>query len=226
MQFKKIFLRTLVFVFCLIMLIQLWIFASLAWWRYFPVQSTMFMRIHYYTTPQAEIHHQWKDYEDISDHFKRAVITAEDGHFLKHRGFDWDGMIYALEKNEKKGSVVAGGSTISQQLSKNLFLYNKRSYLRKGEEAIATWMMERMWSKQRILEVYMNSVEMGEGIYGVEAAAQYYYGRSAKNLNREQAIRLAALLPNPKYYQQHPQDRKYKNKQRFIQRYIVHTAIP
>lgn len=226
MSLKKLFVRSLVIFACFVMLIQIWIFASLAWWRFFPVETTMFMRIYYYTTPQPKLHHEWKDYDQISDSFKRAVITAEDGRFLQHRGFDWDGMIHALQRNEKNGEVVAGGSTISQQLAKNLFLYNQRSYLRKGEEAIATWMMERMWSKQRILEVYMNSVELGDGIYGVEAAAQYYYGRSANKLSREQAIQLAAMLPNPKYYQQHPNDRKYQNKKRFIMRYISHASIP
>ncbi|TXJ10512.1 MAG: monofunctional biosynthetic peptidoglycan transglycosylase [Acinetobacter sp.] len=226
MNVKKLFIRTIVVLACFVMLVQLWIFASLAWWKFFPVESTMFMRIYYYTTPKPALYHEWRDYADISNDFKRAVITAEDGRFLQHSGFDWDGMIYALQRNEKKGEVVAGGSTISQQLAKNLFLYNQRSYVRKGEEAIATWMMERMWSKQRILEVYMNSVELGKGIYGVEAAAQHYYDRSAKNLSREQAIRLAAMLPNPKYYQLHPDDRKYQKKKRLIARYISHAQLP
>ena len=223
---KAFLKRVILLIIGFVLLIQIWIFASLLWWKYFPVQSTMFMRIHYFSQPSAKIQHEWKDDREISDHFKRAVITAEDGNFLKHRGFDWDGMLNALEKNTEKGNVVAGGSTISQQLSKNLFLYNKRSYLRKGQEAIATWMMERMWSKHRILEVYVNSVELGEGIYGVEAASRHYFGKSAKNLTRDQAIKLAAMLPNPKYYQHHPNDSKVKARKRMMNKYISYTQLP
>lgn len=220
--FKRLFLLVIGF----ILLVQVWIFSSLVWWKYFPVESTMFMRIHYFSTPDAKIHHEWKDAEEISDHFKRAVITAEDGNFLKHNGFDWDGMLVALEKNSEKGNVVAGGSTISQQLTKNLFLYNKRSYIRKGQEGIATWMMEKLWSKHRILEVYVNSVELGEGIYGVEAASRHYFGKSAKNLSKDQAIKLASILPNPKYYQHHMNKGRAKSRQQMIRRYISHATLP
>ena len=111
-------------------------------------------------------------------------------------------------------------------MAKNLFLYNQRSFIRKGQEAVATWMMERMWSKRRILEVYMNSVEFGENIYGVEAATQYYYGKSSKSLTREQAAFLAALLPNPKYYQDHRNDRKLQYRKRVILRYMNGTQLP
>lgn len=210
----------------IILAIQLWIFGSLFWWRTHPVETTMFMRLNYYGTEIDRIQHQWKDYDDISQHFKRAVIAAEDGKFSSHHGFDWGGIADALKKNEKTGDVVAGGSTISQQLAKNLFLYNQRSYVRKGQEAVATWMMERMWSKRRILEVYMNSVELGKGIFGVEAAARHYYGRSAKNLTREQAAHLAAMLPNPKYYQDHSNDRKLQNRKRMILKYMNNSQLP
>ncbi|MFC4953481.1 monofunctional biosynthetic peptidoglycan transglycosylase [Acinetobacter puyangensis] len=223
---KKWLMRCIMLFVCFVLLIQIWIFTSLFWWRTHPVETTMFMRTYYWTTPDAKIYHQWKDADQISDHFKRAVIAAEDGRFLQHKGFDWDGMMHAVQRNEKKGEVIAGGSTISQQLAKNLFLYNKRSYIRKGQEAVATWMMERMWSKQRILEVYVNSVELGKGIYGVEAASQHYFGKSAKNLSRNQAIKLAAMLPNPKYYQDHPNDRRYQFRQRFINKYISHATLP
>lgn len=209
-----------------VLLIQIWIFASLWWWKDHPVESTMFMRIHYFSEPDSKIQHQWKDSDDISKDFQRAVITAEDGRFTQHRGFDWTGMQEALKRNVQSGTVVAGGSTISQQLTKNLFLYNKRSYLRKVQEGIATWMMERMWSKHRILEVYVNSVELGKGIYGIEAASQHYFGKSAKKLSREQAIKLAAILPNPKYYQHHMSDGRVKSRQRMIKRYISHVTLP
>jgi monofunctional biosynthetic peptidoglycan transglycosylase len=122
-----------------------------------------------WTEPSKPIQHQWRPYDEISTNLKRAVVTAEDGKFMHHHGFDWDGIQTALSRNKNEGRVVAGGSTISQQLAKNLFLVNKRSFLRKGQEAVATWMMERMWSKERILEVYLNSIEFGDNIYGAEA---------------------------------------------------------
>lgn len=223
---KKFILRLLLVFVCAVLLVQIWIFTSLAYWRFFPVESTMFMRTYYWTTPNAKVVHQWKDSEDISDNFKRAVITAEDGRFLEHNGFDWQGIEDALKKNEKKGEVVAGGSTISQQLAKNLFLFNKRSYVRKGQEAVATWMMERMWSKARILEVYVNSVEFGEGIYGIEAATQHYYGKSAKSLTKDQAAHLASMLPNPRYYEDHGPDGKFRARKQMILRYITHSQLP
>ena len=223
---KKFILRLLLVLVCAVLLVQIWIFTSLAYWRFFPVESTMFMRTYYWTTPNAKVVHEWKDSEDISDNFKRAVITAEDGRFLEHNGFDWAGIEDAIKKNEKKGEVVAGGSTISQQLAKNLFLFNKRSYLRKGQEAVATWMMERMWSKARILEVYVNSVEFGEGIYGIEAATQHYYGKSAKSLTKDQAAQLASMLPNPRYYQDHDHDGKFKARKIMILRYMKYSHLP
>lgn len=225
---KTFLMRMILVIVSIVLLIQIWIFASLWWWKDHPVEATMFMRTYYMSNlnTDAKLYHQWKDSDEISDHFKRAVITVEDGRFLQHNGFDWDGMLTALKRNEKKGTVVAGGSTISQQLTKNLFLYNKRSYFRKAQEAIATWMMERMWSKHRILEVYVNSVELGEGIFGVEAASKFYYGKSAKNLTKDQAIKLAAMLPNPKYYQHHPNDAHMRSRQKMIHKYISHTRLP
>ena len=208
-----------------ILLVQLWIFASLAWWRTQPVETTMFMRLDYWADLKP-IQQTWRDYDDISNNFKHAILAAEDAKFMQHHGFDIQGIQDALARNSEQGKIVAGGSTISQQLAKNLFLYNQRSFIRKGQEAIATWMMERMWSKQRILEVYMSSVEFGQNIYGVEAAAQYYYGKSAKSLSREQAAFLAALLPNPKYYQDHRNDRKLQYRKRSILKYMNGTQRP
>ena len=208
-----------------ILLVQLWIFASLAWWRTQPVETTMFMRLDYWADLKP-IQQTWRDYDDISNNFKHAILAAEDAKFMQHHGFDIQGIQDALARNSEQGKIVAGGSTISQQLAKNLFLYNQRSFIRKGQDAIATWMMERMWSKQRILEVYMNSVEFGQNIYGVEAAAQYYYGKSAKSLSREQAAFLAALLPNPKYYQDHRNDRKLQYRKRSILKYMNGTQRP
>lgn len=222
---KAFLARTVMLIIGVILLIQLWIFSSLVWWRTHPVQTTMFMRLDYWSDFKP-IQQEWRDYDDISDNFKQAILAGEDAKFIHHHGFDWAGIQHALERNSEKGEVVAGGSTISQQLAKNLFLYNQRSFIRKGQEAVATWMMERMWSKRRILEVYMNSVEFGQNIYGVEAATQFYYGKSAKSLTREQAAFLAALLPNPKYYQDHRNDRKLQYRKRVILKYMNGTQIP
>ncbi|MCJ8160085.1 monofunctional biosynthetic peptidoglycan transglycosylase [Acinetobacter zhairhuonensis] len=223
---KAFFVRTLLVIVSFILLVQLWIFSSLVWWRTHPVETTMFMRLDYWSEPSQPIHHKWRDYDEISDYLKRAVVASEDGKFMHHHGFDWEGMQYALERNQDKGKVVAGGSTISQQLAKNLFLYNKRSFIRKGQEAVATWMMERMWSKQRILEVYLNSVEFGENIYGVEAASQHYFGKSSRSLSRDQAAFLAAILPNPKYYQEHQNDRRIQIRKKMIRKYMRYSQIP
>ena len=195
---KAFIVRTLLIIVSIILVIQLWIFSSLVWWRTHAVDTTMLMRWTYWTDSSKPIQHQWRDYDQISDHLKHAIVAAEDAKFTQHQGFDIAGIKHALERNRENEQVVAGGSTISQQLSKNLFLFNKRSFLRKGQEAVATVMMERMWSKQRILEVYLNSVEFGDHIFGVEAASKHYFGKSSANLSREQAAFLAAILPNPK----------------------------
>lgn len=223
---KAFIVRSLLVLVSLVLLVQLWIFASLAWWRTHPVETTMMMRIDYWSHSSAAIKHQWRDYDQISDYMKHAVVAAEDGKFLQHKGFDWEGMQFALERNKDKGKVVAGGSTISQQLAKNLFLFNKRSFARKGQEAAATWMMERMWSKERILEVYLNSVEFGDHIYGIEAATQHYFGKSSRSLTREQAVFLAAILPNPKYYQDNRDDRKLRYRKGLILKYMRYSHIP
>ncbi|EPF72265.1 monofunctional biosynthetic peptidoglycan transglycosylase [Acinetobacter indicus] len=223
---KAFIVRTLLILVSLFLLIQLWIFSSLAWWRTQPVQSTMMMRLDYWSDTSQPIRHEWRDYDQISEYLKKAVVAAEDGKFMQHYGFDWEGIQHALERNKDQGQVVAGGSTISQQLAKNLFLFNQRSFLRKGQEAIATWMMERMWSKQRILEVYLNSVEFGDNIYGIEAATQHYFGKSSRSLSREEAIFLAAILPNPKYYQDNRSGRGLEPRKRMIRKYMRYSEIP
>jgi monofunctional biosynthetic peptidoglycan transglycosylase len=128
------------------------------------------------------------------------VVVAEDAKFLDHEGFDWEAIQEALAKNQRKGRVVAGASTISQQLAKNLFLSSERSWLRKGQEAIITWMIERTMDKRRILELYLNVAEWGEGVFGAEAAARYHFGVSAGSLDAEQSAWLAAILPSPRRY--------------------------
>lgn len=223
---KALITRTLLILISFFLLIQLWIFASLVWWRTHPVETTMFMRLDYWSEPSKAIRHEWRDYSQISPYMKKALVAAEDGKFMRHHGFDFDGMKNALSRNKDQGRVVAGGSTISQQLAKNLFLYNKRSFIRKGQEVIITFMMERMWSKQRILEVYLNSIEFGEDIYGIEAATQHYFGTSSRSLTREQAIFLAAIVPNPKYYQHGRRDTKLEARKRMIRKYMQYSHIP
>jgi monofunctional biosynthetic peptidoglycan transglycosylase len=150
--------------------------------------------------PAAVLEHRWIPYGRISNELKRAIIVAEDAKFVEHDGFDWEGIQRALEKNQRRGRVVAGGSTITQQLAKNLFLSGERSLLRKGQEAILAAMLEATMSKRRIFEIYLNVVEWGENVFGAEAAAQYYFGLSATALGPDQAARLAAMLPRPRYY--------------------------
>jgi monofunctional biosynthetic peptidoglycan transglycosylase len=150
--------------------------------------------------PQAGLDQKWAKYERISIHLKRAIIIAEDAKFVDHEGFDWEGIQRALDRNQRRGKVVAGGSTITQQLAKNLFLSGERSLLRKGQEAILAAMLEAAMDKRRIFEIYLNVAEWGENVFGAEAAARYYFGVDAAGLEPEQAARLAAMLPRPRYY--------------------------
>ncbi len=138
----------------------------------------------------------WIRIEDVSTNLKRAAIAGEDVNFLNHRGFDFKAMETAFEKN-KKGKKIRGGSTISQQTAKNVFLWPGRSYIRKAFEAYFTILIELLWGKERILEVYLNVIEMGDGIYGAEAAVQNYWGKSADSMSKSQAALLVAILPNP-----------------------------
>ena len=187
-----------------VVLVQAWFFAHVLWWDRYNPGSTSVMAARLdglqAKNPKAELKHRWVDYDRISAHLKRAVIAAEDAKFIDHEGFDWEGIQRALEKNQRRGKVVSGGSTISQQLAKNLLLSGERSYLRKGQEAVVTVMIEAVMSKRRILEIYLNVAEWGEGVFGAEAAARHYFGVSAANLSPEQAARLAAMLPRPRFY--------------------------
>lgn len=184
--------------------VQGWYLAHLVWYRGHNPEQTAFMGKRMeelgQKNPSAKLRHQWVPYGRISMHLKRAMIAAEDAKFVDHEGFDWDGIQRALEKNQRKGRVVAGGSTISQQLAKNLFLSTQKSYVRKAEEAVITVMMEAVLEKQRIFEIYLNVIEWGNGVFGAEAAARHYFGVSAAELNAEQAARLAAMAPNPRFY--------------------------
>lgn len=148
---------------------------------------------------EAFLNHDWEPLENISSNLQKAVIASEDGYFLKHHGFDFKAMQKAF-KNNQKGRKLKGGSTISQQTAKNVFLWQGRSYLRKGLEAYFTVLIELIWGKERIMEVYLNSIEMGDGIYGAEAASQHWYKKEAINLSAREAAGIAAILPNPRKY--------------------------
>jgi monofunctional glycosyltransferase len=185
-------------------LVQSWFLGHIVYWSYFNPGATSFMERRLETlrakNPKAALKHQWVGYDRIAAHLKRAVVVAEDAKFIDHEGFDWEGIQRAMERNQRRGKVVAGGSTISQQLAKNLFLSGERSVVRKGQEAIITVMLETVLGKRRILELYLNVAEWGEGVFGAEAAARHYFGASAASLTPAQAARLAAMLPRPRFY--------------------------
>lgn len=202
----------------------------ICWWVNHNPSSSAFMedRLHVMqeTRPDAELRHQWVDYKKISMNLKRAVIAAEDAKFTDHEGFDWEGMQKAYEKNLKKGRIVAGGSTISQQLAKNLFLSTKRTPWRKLEEAAITLMLEQMMSKRRIFEIYLNVIEWGNGVFGAEAAARHYYKTGAQFLSAGQAAKLAAMIPNPRYYDTHQNARGLQRKTGIVLARMPYAEVP
>ena len=182
-------------------------------------QSTAFERSEAWrvTTEKGELRwrQEWVDYAQISDHLKRAVIASEDDGFSQHDGVDWEALEKAWAKNAKaeqraeqrkttKPPKIVGGSTITQQLAKNLFLSGERTLMRKGQEFVLTLLLEQLLSKQRILEIYLNSVEWGEGVFGAEAAAQHYFRKPASKLSAYEAARLAVMLPRPKFFEKTP----------------------
>jgi monofunctional glycosyltransferase len=191
----------------LVLCYQAWIAAHIAWWIEHNPSTSAFMddrlEVMQIKDPRAKLKFKWVPYNTISNNLKRALIASEDAKFVDHEGFDWEGIQKAYEKNMAKGRIVAGGSTISQQLAKNLFLSTKRTPWRKGEETLITLMLEAMMEKERIFEIYLNTIEWGNGIFGAEAAARHYYQISASQLSAEQAAKLAAMVPNPRYYDNH-----------------------
>jgi monofunctional biosynthetic peptidoglycan transglycosylase len=190
-----------------VLLLQLYFFLQICWWTYYNPTMTSFMDAQLSAlrekNPRAALEHKWVPYRAISANLKRAVIASEDANFAEHDGVDWVALEKAYAKNTKKHKVVGGGSTITQQLAKNLFLSGSRSYLRKAQEMVIAFMLETVMSKERILEIYLNVVEFGRGVFGAEAAARHYYGVTAAGLNAGQAARLAVMLPNPRFYDRH-----------------------
>lgn len=176
---------------------------SILWvvsYRWIDVPATPLMGIRKLTSKQKhQIQHQWVPLSQISKYLQLAVICSEDQHFIEHDGFDEKAIKKALS-DHKTGKRLRGASTISQQTAKNVFLWPHRSWVRKGLESYFTLLIETFWSKERILEIYLNSIEMGNGIYGAEAAAKFWFNTSADNLSKDQAAAIAAILPNPRKY--------------------------
>jgi len=196
-------------------------------YKFVPVPYTPLMVIRYFENKSAgkniETKHHWVPIEDISKNLQKAVIASEDGRFFEHNGLDFSAMRKAAVGNFK-GKKLKGGSTITQQTAKNVFLWQGRSYFRKALEAYYTVLIELIWGKERILEVYLNSIEMGDGIYGADAATQHWYKRDCKSLTRMQAAGIAAILPNPRRFS--PNGSAYiSRKQSKIARYILMTKL-
>jgi monofunctional biosynthetic peptidoglycan transglycosylase len=191
----------------IVFLVQLYFFSRVCWYARFNPGITSMMSLQLDAlrekNPKAQLQQQWVPYNKISDNLKRAVIASEDANFSDHDGVDWDAIQKAYARNNKRHKVTGGGSTITQQLAKNLFLSGSRSYLRKGQELVIAYMLESVMSKERILELYLNVVEYGSGIFGAEAAARHYFNSSAAALGPAQAARLAVMLPNPRFYDRH-----------------------
>jgi monofunctional biosynthetic peptidoglycan transglycosylase len=214
----------------IVLAVQIWYLGWIVAWRYVDPGETAFMRQELarlqQKRPQARLQHRWVAYERISDHLKRAVVAAEDARFVEHEGVDWNAVQKAYEANRKRGKNARGGSTITQQLAKNLFLSAERSYLRKGQELVLAYMIEFVWDKRRILEVYLNVAEWGEGVFGAEAAARRYFGVSAAQLGGEPAARLAAMLPRPRFFDRNPGSPYLARRAEAIMRYADGAQIP
>jgi monofunctional biosynthetic peptidoglycan transglycosylase len=215
--------------------VQLWFFGWVLFWKWHNPVLTAFMRHDRDRLELAvpargkrppELQHVWVDYAQISSNLKRAVVTSEDARFLSHEGVDWEALEKAYEDNRRRGRTARGGSTISQQLAKNLFLSANRSYARKLQEMIIAFMIEAAWDKRRILEVYLNVVEWGDGIFGAEAGARHYYGVPAAALDPAQAARMAAMLPSPKFFDHHRDGPYLSQRAEFIARYLPMAQIP
>uniref|UniRef100_UPI0040475A03 monofunctional biosynthetic peptidoglycan transglycosylase n=1 Tax=Orrella sp. TaxID=1921583 RepID=UPI0040475A03 len=224
------FKRAFLLLFGLFFLYQLTIATQVVWFRWFDPQSTAFIdaerrRLATLDPPQ-QINQRWVNYQDISVNAKRAVISAEDTGFVDHAGIEWEAIERAMLANAESGSIRFGGSTITMQLAKNLFLSSDRSYVRKAQEIAIALLIDVVMDKPRILELYLNVAEWGAGVFGIEAAAQHYFGRSASRLTARQAAWLAAILPSPKRYDLNRQSRWVDRRTGIIMRRMPQVAVP
>jgi len=217
-----------------VLLYQFGLLVMVLWLNVKTPSSSAFMdaartRLHA-TDPDAQIAFNWVPYDQISVNLKRAVIASEDANFVTHKGIEWDAIRQAWEYNRRQSNKGTprrrGGSTITQQLAKNLFLSESRSYLRKGQELILTYMIELVMSKQRILELYLNVAQWGKYTFGAQSAAQKYYDVSASRLSAAQAARLAAMLPNPAYYETNRNTRYLRSRANTIQHRMRLVSVP
>ncbi|MGE0799704.1 MAG: monofunctional biosynthetic peptidoglycan transglycosylase [Lautropia sp.] len=214
----------------LLLALQLWYLMHLIRWRDSDPESTRFMRVQLAElqrqNPRAQLRQQWVPYRQISTQLKRAVIASEDAGFPDHDGVDWSAIERAFERNSRRGRISVGGSTITMQLAKNLFLSSDRSYLRKGQEVAIAFMIEAVMSKRRILEIYLNVAEWGVGVFGAEAAARHHFGVSAAQLSAPQAARLAAMLPRPRYYDRNRDSAHLARRAAVVQRWMPAVDVP
>ena len=237
-----------------VLALQLFFLARIAAMTVIDPQSTSFQRSEAWRVlldkGRLPWRQQWVPYAQISDNLKRAVIASEDDGFSNHDGVDWDALEKAWQKNAKaeakaeaqaakkpaastkstppivRPPKVVGGSTITQQLAKNLFLSGERTLLRKGQEFVLTLLLEALLSKERILEIYLNSVEWGEGVFGAEAAAQHYFKKPAAKLSTYEAARLAVMLPRPKYFEKLPNSSYIAGRANVIANRLNSAALP
>ncbi|GAA8963614.1 monofunctional biosynthetic peptidoglycan transglycosylase [Helicobacter pylori] len=213
-----------------IVLFNVWAYGNILSYRAIAPYRTSFMSMRMNELaaekPDVALDYRWVPYPQISVNLKKALIASEDAGFAEHSGFDWNGIKNAMQRNERSGKIRAGGSTISQQLAKNLFLNESRSYFRKAEEAVLTSMLEATTDKDRLYELYLNVIEWGYGIYGAEAAAQHWHRKSAAELTKAQAAELAARVPRPLYYADHPRDAALKRKTNIILRRMGSAELP
>jgi monofunctional biosynthetic peptidoglycan transglycosylase len=247
MAFTKPLLRWLLLVALAVLALQLFFVARIAAMAVLAPQSTAFERSEAWRLVTEKGHlrwrQQWLGYDKISDNLKRAVIASEDDSFANHDGVDWEALEKAWQKNAKaeakaakktppngkapaRPPKVVGGSTITQQLAKNLFLSGERTLLRKGQEFVLTLTLEALLSKERILEIYLNNVEWGEGVFGAEAAAQHYFRKSATQLSPFEAARLAVMLPRPKYFEKLPNSGYLTERAGVIAGRLVNAELP
>ena len=213
-----------------LLLYQAYLFGSVVWYRWYDPQETAFMAAERKRLgrldPPREITQIWVPYDRISTNAKRAVIAAEDTGFMNHRGIEWEALEQAFRTNRESGQVRFGGSTITMQVAKNLFLSSDRSYVRKAQEIVIAMMIESVWDKTRILEVYLNVAEWGVGVFGIEAAAQHYFGVPASRLNARQAAWLASILPAPRRYDQNRRSNWIERKTGIVMRRMPQVQIP
>lgn len=205
--FRRTLLYTLYALIGLLLAWQLYFFIQVVQLRNHNPATTALINIRLAETPEIQIHGKpqmvWQDYDTISPLLISAAVGAEDRAFMSHHGINFSGIKIAMQRNRQHGKRVSGASTITQQLAKNLFLSEEKTYTRKAQEAVIAVMMESVLSKRRILEIYLNVIEWGDGVFGAEAAAQYYFGISAHSLSKSQAALLAAIIASPRYYDRH-----------------------